>query len=313
MYVGGIASYLDTYSSITNCYVKSQSIKSATLDGAYVGGIVGKAQADTAIIGCVVDVDKVEVPHSTSSLYKSYAGFAAGYYGTKADYVSVYGFYQEGCGIYDTYAKEGIVVSADKSFETVSETLNTALYKDKAKFSEKVWDLSGATPTLKKDGKLENVTVTLDIQNEAYQNQTFTVEPGEFNVELATATMYGEYFKKGYSYNDFCYDTEGKESYRWYAPIVNDTTLYAKWVDISGIAGNYEYTLTYGVYTHTGNWIFEDDKFTWVNENSVMKYRYAYDDELELMYIVEYIGIETAPRSAFGGYVGSLFIINDDG
>lgn len=307
-YIGGIAGYLDTYTSVLDVFAIGDSLVSEDTSGSYVGGIVGGASYETLIMNAYSGYETITAPESESA-YVSYAGTIYGFgledgFAEQSDYF--------GTGVANSYYKKGVKLASQNTVLEGKETELTGIFfKDTLNLNEDLWDFSGEYPVLKDEIKLEKVNVTLKTGVENDQDITVDVQGGTYDYEAVQKIQTEVLEKEMASFNGFTYDEEGEVSYRWYAPFNNDTTLYAKFTDLTPLIGDYTYECKYYENIMSeGFFKFTEDVFYWINDdNQVMKYDYELRDEF--IFIGECL--PSATGDGYGAYSDSIFMLNEDG
>ena len=307
-YIGGIAGYLDLYGSIVDTYAIGESLVSQDAGGSYVGGIVGGTSYETLIINSYANYKTLTAPES-SGYYASYAGEIVG-----LTYEDGYaeGSNYNGTGVANSFFKEGATVTANnKTVKGTSINDETSLFEEKLNFNADIWEFSGETPSIKRDGEVGEVQVTLKSNVDGIADKSLTANGGTYDVEFVQSVMGTSFEKANHSFNGFTYDEAGEVAYRWYAPIDNDTTLFSKFTDLTPLLGDYTYVcMYYDRETGSGHYKFTEDYFYWISDDhQVMTYEYQLLDN----YILIGDGVPAADGEFYGGYEGSIFFLNEDG
>ncbi len=303
-YVGGLTSQINYLSSIVDSYAYGSSIEATDKDGSYAAGIVAYSGYETAVLNTYSHFEKITACNSESSVYKSYAGEIVA--------LTVKDGYDQGAnilgaGLYNNYAHEATLTADITTSSDIAEP-STSLFSEKLMFSPKVWDLSKEFPLLKNDVTFDKATVTFNANYSGGTNQELQFNAGEYDASVAIKA--DEVLQRSqYSFNGYTYDKEGKVSYRFYAPMNHDMTLYASWTNLEPLLGNYHYACEYsGNIMSEGNWKFDEDYFYWLSQDySVTKYRYHFNGE----YIFVDELIIGSMGESVGAYEGEIFIFNN--
>ena len=308
-YIGGIVGQLDVLTSVLDSYADGEKLVSEDTGGSYVGGIAGGSTYESAIMNTYASFNTLTAPESTDSYYSSYVGELVGY--AYPEQVDIYGK-TNGVGVINSYYDSGATLTGDNKFnEGIAVTSSEGLLKEKVGFSEEIWDLSGETPSIKDDGKIGKVDVTLDYNGYDKADEVFSVNGGTYDLTLPTRVEGTEINRAGYSFNGFTYDEAGEEEFRWYIPVDSDTTLYAKFTDLSSLKGTYKFVCTY--YENImgeGYFKFDDEHFYWFTDRyEYFIYEYELDDDL--IFIKDALPKEDGNK--YGGYEGCTFILQEDG
>lgn len=308
-YIGGIVGQLDVLTSVLDSYADGEKLVSEDTGGSYVGGIAGGSTYESAIMNTYASFNTLTAPESTDSYYSSYVGELVGY--AYPEQVDIYGK-TNGVGVINSYYDSGATLTGDNKFnEGIAVTSSEGLLKEKVGFSEEIWDLSGETPAIKDDGKIGKVDVTLNYNGYDKADEVFSVNGGTYDFTLPTKVEGTEINRDGYSFNGFTYDEAGEEEFRWYIPVDSDTTLYAKFTDLSSLKGTYKFVCTY--YENImgeGYFKFDDEHFYWFTDRyEYFIYEYELDDDL--IFVKDALPKEDGNK--YGGYEGCTFILQEDG
>lgn len=307
-YIGGIAGNIDYYTSILDAYALGDSLVSEDVDGSYVGGIVGGASEETFIMNAYASYTTLTAPQS-ESYYESYAGEIYGF-GYEDGFSEGYEMY--GTGTYNVYFNGAATVSAQNVVKVgEAGTINETFFNETLNFNGDLWDFSSTYPVLKDEKVDSQIEITLDTQGASSENVVIDATAGGYDAETIGAINSQELSKENHSFNGFTYDEEGEEFYRWYVPFDNDTTLHAKFTDLTPLLGDYTYEcLYYERVTGTGWFKFDEDYFYWINSDyQTMKYEYSLLDN----YILIGECLPSASGEAYGAYESSIFTLNEDG
>ena len=307
-YIGGIAGNIDYYTSILDAYALGDSLVSEDVDGSYVGGIVGGASPETFIMNAYASYTTLTAPES-ESYYESYAGeiYGFGYEDGFSEGSDMYG-----TGAFNVFFKADATVSAQNVVKVGdAATVNETFFSETLNFNGDLWDFSSTYPVLKDEKVDSQIEITLDTQGASSENVVIDATAGGYDAETIGAINSQELSKENHSFNGFTYDEEGEEFYRWYVPFDNDTTLHAKFTDLTPLLGDYTYEcLYYERVTGTGWFKFDEDYFYWINSDyQTMKYEYSLLDN----YILIGECLPSASGEAYGAYESSIFTLNEDG
>ena len=308
-YIGGIVGQLDVFTSVLDSYADGEKLVSEDTGGSYVGGIAGGSTYESAIMNTYASFNTLTAPESIDSYYSSYVGELIGF--AYPEQVDIYGK-TNGVGVINSYYDSGATLTGDNKFnEGIAVTSSEGLLKEKVGFSEEIWDLSGETPAIKDDGKIGKVDVTLDYNGYDKADEVFSVNGGTYDITLPTKVEGTEINRDGYSFNGFTYDEAGEEEFRWYIPVDSDTTLYAKFTDLSSLKGTYKFVCTYYENIMSeGYFKFDDEHFYWFTDRyEYFIYEYELDDDL--IFVKDELPKEDGNR--YGGYEGCTFILQEDG
>ena len=308
-YIGGIVGQLDVLTSVLDSYADGEKLVSEDTGGSYVGGIAGGSTYESAIMNTYASFNTLTAPESTDSYYSSYVGELVGY--AYPEQVDIYGK-TDGVGVINSYYDSGAALTGDNIFnEGIAVTSSEGLLKEKVGFSEEIWDLSGETPAIKDDGKIGKVDVTLDYNGYDKADEVLSVNGGTYDFTLPTKVEETEINRDGYSFNGFTYDEAGEEEFRWYIPVDSDTTLYAKFTDLSSLKGTYKFVCTYYENIMSeGYFKFDDEHFYWFTDRyEYFIYEYELDDDL--IFVKDELPKEDG--NIYGGYEGCTFILQEDG
>lgn len=308
-YAAGLVAYMTYYASVVDSFAYGTSIEATDTDGAYAGGLVGRASMENSVIGTYSEFNTITAAASTSTVYKSWAGATVAY--SSDDWYEEYINFR-GTALYSNYKNSAVTLSADnkEEVETVA-TASNAFFTNTLNLSSDFWNLGTTYPTLVKEPKetLTRKRISIDGDDQAYSTD------GE-GYDYSLAEKLNAYTKTqaGYSFYGLTYDQDGKVEWRWYTPISNNTTLYAGLADLSELKGTYDVDITYSGTTTSGvagKWAFDDEYFYWIHtENSVGKYTYHFDGK----YIVveEAVDPVSGDLGTDGGYEDCVFILADD-
>lgn len=310
-YVAGIAANINTYSSIVDSYAYGDYIMATDTTGSYAGGIVSQAYYYSAIIGTYSDFNKISAPNSTSTTYKSYAGSLGALIASDTyEYYMTY----EGSTLYNNYYDGSVTLSADKSTEkgTTIESLKSDFFTTTLNYSSDYWNLSSTYPTLVSDSKATVTEKTVTLYGE---NKSYTTTGGSLDAVLAGSILNNPASKAGYSFYGYTYDEAGKVKWCYFAPVNNSMTLYPGLADLTNLKGTYDVSFTYNGQSYAsrpGQWKFDDEYFYWIHtDNSVGKYTYHFDGKY--IFIDDSVTPISGDIGTDGGYVDSIFILEDDG
>ncbi len=307
-YIGGISGSIDTYTSIIDSFTIGDTLESEDTDGSYVGGITGGASYETLIMNAYSGYSEIIAPESQSG-FESYAGPIIGF-GSDDGYLDGSDYY--GSDATNSYFKKGVKITSQNVNEEGIETeLTDTFFKETLHLNEDLRDFSGEYPVLKEDGTLDKATVTLDTGLDGVSDITFEVNGGTYDFDAVQKIQTEVLTKEMSSFNGFTYDETGEVYYRWYVPFNNDTTLYAKFTDLTPLLGDYTYECKYYERVMSeGFFKFTEDTFYWINQDSqVFKYNFELRDKF--IFIGECLPSVTG--EAYGGYEGSIFFLNEDG
>ena len=307
-YIGGIAGNIDYYTSILDAYALGDSLVSEDVDGSYVGGIVGGASEETFIMNAYASYTTLTAPES-ESYYESYAGEIYGF-GYEDGFSEGYDMY--GTGTYNVYFNGAATVNAQNVVKVgEAGAVNETFFSETLNFNGDLWDFSSTYPVLKDEKVDSQIEITLDTKGASSENVVIDATAGGYDAETIGAINSQELSKENHSFNGFTYDEEGEEFYRWYVPFDNDTTLHAKFTDLTPLLGDYTYEcLYYERVTGTGWFKFDEDYFYWINSDyQTMKYEYSLLDN----YIIIGECLPSASGEAYGAYESSIFTLNEDG
>ena len=308
-YIGGIVGQLDVFTSVLDCYADGEKLVSEDKGGSYVGGIAGGSTYESAIMNTHASFNTLTAPESTDSYYSSYVGELIGY--AYPEQVDIYGK-TNGVGVINSYYDSGATLTGDNKFnEGIAVTSSEGLLKEKVGFSEEIWDLSGETPVIKDDGKIGKVDIMLDYNGYDKADEVFSVNGGTYDLTLPTRVEETEINRAGYSFNGFTYDEAGEEEFRWYIPVDSDTTLYAKFTDLSSLKGTYKFVCTYYENIMSeGYFKFDDEHFYWFTDRYEY-FIYEYELDEDLIFVKDALPKEDGNK--YGGYEGCTFILQEDG
>lgn len=268
-YVGGL---VGTFTSDNVSVLDSGSyatVYATATEVSYVGGLVGMSQADIIIKDCFFNGPVVRGTRASSTTYQSYAGGIIGY-ATVDDYEA---YYTGGIACVNSYYKT-IVRGANKTSEfgiSTDQEINPSFAKETLQWNEKAY-------TSVNDILIPN---TIDIDSQTYQVKL--IVDGEIveTIEKGGNTILGVLPEGENNGTMIFYNWLIQEGsiYRSYMPVTKDIEIYAKYYDVSNIAGIYSGTATLYETTDAGLIIlFDDGTLQWVNSSTVNG-TYCYDGQ----------------------------------
>lgn len=305
LYIAGIAASMGYYSSVVNCYVEADTLKSFVDDLSYVGGIAGLTKNESGLIGNYASVNHIDGTNSKSSIYKSFAGDIAGFiasdlFDSDLDIL--------GCALYENYATYG-TINSDTTNTCKAKTPCSEDLLKKIGFSSESWSFKDGKPEL--NGKNPSYKVKLTVDSNGFGKDTFDFDAGNYNSK--SSELYFGYKapkRAGFSYFGLYYDEEATIKWRWYAPIHGDLTLYCGYADLDDLVGDYAAICQYYErQIQSGTWKFTEDYFYWLRlDGSYSAYKYRFDGKY--IFLEDYVGEYEA---ALGGYTDEIFVLQEDG
>lgn len=244
-YLGGIVAYINGSNvSVINC-LNYAAVRASTNGVAYVGGILGFATGDVALMDCY-SKGAVVSTKSGSATYNSYAGGIVGF-AYEDDYDMSYDagiavincYYSSAVRTYDVKNEAGVKIEADAvNAAWFSDTLRLDVsgwtLSDDGKYTPSTFDYGSGSYTLSyyKEGKLYNT------ESKEYTASGYSIIgiPNELSNEN------GKVF--------FDWAHESGIRYRFYIPVVKDMSLEAIFGDVTELVG---------VYTGVGDFHGETD------------------------------------------------------
>lgn len=290
MFTGGLIGSISNYVSVINCYSSAQ-VSPTAKEVSYAGGLIGSISGDAIVVDSIatgIVVGKLE----SSSLYKSYAGGLIGH-AYKDDYEY---YYTAGAIALNSYYSGSVirngVIKSDWGESVSASSVNESYFVDVLKWNKDCWNFNGEVvkPTSTLLGETaESFTLSL-VSNGS------VVESVEKEVTVGGYSLVGELYalenENGKVFFDWEYSQDS--GYRFYMPIVKDTTLTARWQDVTQIAGAYKGEAKLensGNPINSGTIILtEDGGVQWV-QGSVNVGAFVYNGEVIIIEIFNSIGI----------------------
>lgn len=269
-YTGGIAGYINGLTSVMDC-LNTASVEATAKEVTYAGGIVGGAMGDNLIIDCVNTGEVIALKAAANSYnYLSYAGGITGY-ATKDDYEN---YFTAGSSVVNCYytveAKGADKISAEGTIYAANYFSKLQNYFNRVKWNAACWItdeniIKPSDKTAKEvaaDGKyvltLQNGSTETNIDKASSINDIYTL----IGVLDELPALDNNVF--------WNWEIANGVQYKYYAPVIKNTTLTAKWQDVSGIAKSYKGTGTLHSTVDAGSIVlYADGSLQWITDSAV--------------------------------------------
>ena len=281
-FVGGMVGYVNDLVSVIDCF-SGADVEGTSTEVCYVGGIIGGAMGDNAVLDCVSVGSVKAVPAAPNTFgYKSYAGGIVGY--AAADDYEYY--YDAGTAVVNCYF--AVKATGADNINNVGNNSYAAGYLRKLDNLVKLGNWH-ANCWLSDSDAVRPSSATANSITDKY---VLTLENGEtsstVNKPVNSSTGYSlvglpDELPAHDSNVFWNWQIGGNVIYRYYVPVCKDMTLTAKWQDVSGIANDYAGTGTLHSTVDAGSIVlFDDGSLQWITD-SVITGTYKYDGAHFLM------------------------------